>query len=90
MHRKSLEAAEHIRKQDEIDVNAEDFPATLKTEIPGSSIDLKNKSANNLRAKAREHCIKLISKYATESNLENSVDYSGADESNSSNLEEEM
>jgi hypothetical protein len=74
MHRKSLEAAEHIRKQDENELFSEKSPSTTditsssismsplvkKLENDGDNDDLKTESVANLRAKAKEHSAKLM------------------------------
>jgi hypothetical protein len=97
MHRKSLEAAEHIRKQDEIDVNDDQISTMISLNSPteeenfDNKVDLKTKSLNSLHAKAKEYSLKLIedsSKYAAKPDHVNSADYSGVDESSSSMFDE--
>jgi hypothetical protein len=81
MHRKSLEAAEHIRKQDESHVKSESLSTTSSSHTgtvdedfdDKYADDFKNESVNILRTKAKEHSIKLIedrNQYASKDHFE--------------------
>lgn len=72
MHRKSLEAAEHIRKQGDYDGDTKDMDKTSADDSIISSKssssksprkdrnDMKNESVASLRAKAKEHSAKIL------------------------------
>ena len=76
MHRKSLEAAEHIRKQDENEFFNENLSPSTESSSISTSVspsvkisqenennkndDLKSESVATLRAKAKEHSAKLM------------------------------
>ncbi len=97
MHRKSLEAAEHIRKQDENENILLNEGLSLTPPASSSSpesLTLSNKNENkkfiksesksdsvaNLRAKAKEHSLKLIE---SQQNLQLNKNRTSYDESNS-------
>lgn len=73
MHRKSLEAAEHIRKQGDFDGDEKEIDAisvgdsneslnsgSLKSPKKDNKSEMKNESVAALRAKAKEHSAKIL------------------------------